>query len=224
MTPAHGSAYDRELTDDEIAAGDHRALVGGHWEELGRHQFEFLTDEGLDPTDRLLDIGCGALRGGIHFIRYLEPGRYHGIDSNASLVRAGLEVELPAAGIADRRPRLLVDDSFEFARFGTSFDVALAQSLFTHLPVNSIERCLVRAAQVLERGARLYATYFEAPEPHHLDPLEQLDGIVTRSDADPYHYHFSLFPFLVSNLPLRVTNRGAWDHPRGQHMLVFERL
>jgi SAM-dependent methyltransferase len=216
--------YSRQLSDEEIARGAHRSMVGGAWEEIGRLQFDFLVQQGLSSSHRLLDVGCGALRGGIHFIRYLDPGHYHGVDMNASLIKAAREVELPAAGLEVRHPHLLVDPSFDFARFGTTFHMALAQSVFTHLPVNSIERCLVNMAAVLSAGGRFYATFFEAPTPHHLAPLRhQGYAELTYSDRDPYHYHPCLFSFLVSDLPLEVRNLGDWGHPRGQHMLEFVR-
>jgi SAM-dependent methyltransferase len=216
--------YGRQLSDEDIARGAHRLMVGGAWEEIGRLQFDFLRRMGLSPCHRLLDVGCGALRGGIHFIRYLDPGNYHGVDMNASLIKAGREFELPAAGLEARHPHLLVDPSFDFARFGTVFHLALAQSVFTHLPVNSIARCLVNMAAVLPPGGRFFATYFEAPTPHHLAPLRH-EGFarLTYFDRDPYHYHPCLFSFLVSNLPLEVRNLGDWGHPRGQHMLEFVR-
>lgn len=51
-----------------------RGSVGGLWEEMGQRQLEFLVEQGLGPCDDLLDVGCGSLRGGVHFIRYLEQG------------------------------------------------------------------------------------------------------------------------------------------------------
>jgi hypothetical protein len=40
---------------------DHRAYVGGLWEEIGTLQFEFLLRQGLAPSDCFLDIACGSL-------------------------------------------------------------------------------------------------------------------------------------------------------------------
>jgi SAM-dependent methyltransferase len=218
------NAYVTELTDEQIAAGVHREAVGGRWDEIGRWQFELLVAHGLQPNSRLLDVGCGALRGGIHFIRYLEPGNYYGLDMNASLIKAGREVELVQAGLTDRDPHLLVDGDFNLNRFGTTFSFALAQSVFSHLPANVIHRCLVQIAAVLEPGGRFYATFFEAPTRHHLAPINHPSGIVTTSDNDPFHYHFSWFSFLAAELPLTVTNLGDWQHPRSQHVLEFVRL
>ena len=83
------NTYGRQLTEEEIRSGWHRQFVGGAWEEIGRLQFEYLRRQGLRPQHLLLDVGCGALRGGIHFVRYLEESHYCGIDINASLVEAG---------------------------------------------------------------------------------------------------------------------------------------
>ena len=53
------------------------------------------------PHHRLLDIGCGALRGGVHFVRYLEDGNYAGLDVNRSLIAAGHR-ELQSAGLHEK--------------------------------------------------------------------------------------------------------------------------
>jgi SAM-dependent methyltransferase len=216
--------YSVDLTDDEIAGGVHREAVGGMWDDLGRWQLDLLIGKGLQPAHRLLDVGCGALRGGIHFIGYLNPGNYYGIDINASLIKAGRDVELPRAGLTDRNPHLEVSEFFEFTKFGTTFPFALALSVFTHLPANAIETCLVRLVDVLEPGARFYATYFEATGRHALAPIQHPAGIVTYSDSDPFHYHYSWFEFLAAELPLSVKNLGDCQHSRGQHLLEFVRV
>lgn len=217
------NSYATELNDTEIAAGKHRDAVGGLWDELGRWQLELLIGRGLKPSHRLLDVGCGSLRGGVHFIRYLAPGNYYGIDINESLIKAGRETELPKAGLVDRWPELLVSDAFEFAKFATTFPFALALSVFTHLPANVIEVCLVRIAEVLEPGGHFYATYFPAPKRHTLESIKHPSGVITFSDLDPFHYDFAWFEFLVSELPLSVRNLGDCQHPRCQHLLEFTR-
>ncbi len=64
--------YHRELSIKEIEEKAHRGLVGGLWDELGKLQLDFLTESGLKPSHKLLDIGCGCLRGGVHYVKYLE--------------------------------------------------------------------------------------------------------------------------------------------------------
>ena len=74
--------YHRALSESEIAADARREFVGGLWEEIGELQFQFMVAQGLRPEHRLVDIGCGALRGGLHFVRYLDRGHYYGLDLN----------------------------------------------------------------------------------------------------------------------------------------------
>jgi SAM-dependent methyltransferase len=142
---------------------------------------------------------------------------------NASLIHAGQDIELPAAGLTAKDPHLLVDDAFNFAKFGASFEFAVAVSVFTHISTNAIERCLVNIADVLVPSGKFYATYFPAPRLHSLEPLRHADLVTTYSDRDPFHYHLSVFQFLTTDLPLSVRNVGDWGHPRGQHMLEFTR-
>lgn len=215
--------YARQLTDAEIAAGGHRASVGGLWDEIGQWQFDLLCRHGLRPADYLLDIGCGALRGGVHFIPFLDPGHYYGIDRNESLLKGG-RGELAKAGCADRQAHLLVNGEFEFQQFGAKFTFALAQSVFTHLPANLIERCLVKAAQVLSPGGKLFATYFDAPHRYALEPIARAGAPLTYSDRDPYHYHLSTFEYLASGLPLRLEKLDEPGHLRRQSVLVFHRI
>lgn len=58
------------------------ALVGAAnvWQQAREFQFQFLLDQGLQKTDKLMDIGCGTLRGGIPMIEYLNIGNYYGMD------------------------------------------------------------------------------------------------------------------------------------------------
>lgn len=206
---------------------DHRAVVGGLWESMGRLQLEFLERQGLEPEHRLLDVGCGSLRAGVHFVRYLEPGHYFGLDISDSMIERG-RAELAAAGLSGRGPRLLVDDSFSFELLGSDFDFAIAQSVFTHLPLNSIHRCLVNIAGVLRPGGRFYATIFEQErEPNDLRPQRWAtdDGLTleTWPDRDPYHYRPEALLELCRELPLQFEYIGEWGHPRRQRMLQFTR-
>jgi len=203
----------------------HRAQVGGLWDEVGALQIGFLRAQGLRPSDTLLDVGCGCLRGGVHLVGYLEPGRYYGIDRDADLLRAGLEIELPRAGLAGRLPsdHLLLNDAFEAGRFGATFDVGWAQSVFTHLTAPDIRRCLAEVARVVRPGGRFFATFFRAGEDVRLPVTHQPGGIVTHPDRDPYHYRFADLEALAADLPWRASDLGGWAHPRAQQMARFDR-
>lgn len=171
---------------------------------------------------RLLDVGCGCLRGGVNFIPYLEPGNYYGIDSNASLIEAGYEVELPRHGLAGRldRERLLVADDFGAWRFGVGFDRALAVSVWTHLPLDHLRRSLQETARVLAPGGALYSSFFLcADETRRLEPIvHRPGGITSFGDRDPYHYTWEEIRRACESLGLVAELVGDWNHPRAQQM------
>lgn len=213
--------YARQLTPEQIDQQVHRGFVGGFWEEIGQLQFDCLVRYGLAPGHRLLDVGCGCLRGGLHFIDYLEAGHYCGLDINASLIDAARR-ELEQANLAAKAPELLVDDAFDVARFGRQFDYAIALSLFTHLHNNHIVRCLVRVAGVLAPGGSLFATFFESPRPACLEPLlHEPGGITTHYDRDPFHQSFEEIRGLAALAGLHVEAVAGWNHPRAQRMFRF---
>jgi len=123
---------DQSAMTQAVAAGQHREVIGGLWDEIGQLQFEYLVREGLSPEDSLLDIGCGTLRGGVRFVSYLDAGNYFGFDFNESLIQAGYEKEIVPAGLADRLPReqLVSHQGFDLSAFGKQFRWLLAFSLY----------------------------------------------------------------------------------------------
>lgn len=218
------NAYGRQLSDAEIAAKEHRAFIGGLWEEVGQLQFEFMKMQGLLPEQKLADVGCGAMRGGLHFVNYLKPGNYFGLDINESLIRAA-KTELDDAGLFHKNPNLLVNDKFELSLFNTKFDFAIAVSVFTHLFMNNIVRCLVEVNRVLAPAGKFYATFFQAPNAAYLNPIDHIPGtITTYYDRDPFHYAFSEMQNMAALANLQVSLVEEWSHPRNQRMLCFSRL
>jgi len=192
------------------------------WAELGRLQFDFLIGQGLQPQHYLLDVGCGPLRAGVHFIRFLEPGHYYGVERDADVLGAGRDVELPLQGLADRRPVLTVMEDFSFDRLGQTFDYALAQSVFTHLPLNKVIRCLMSIERVLVSGGKFFATvYLNERGKKYLDPIEQAPGTVTHMDKNPFHYEFATFEWICEGTGLTPEYLGDWNSPRNQKMLLF---
>jgi SAM-dependent methyltransferase len=192
------------------------------FERLGKLQLDYLVGQGLEPRHRLLDVGCGPLRAGVHFIRYLEPGHYFGIDRRADWLEIGREVEIPRNGLGDKRPVLVQMDDFGFERLGAKFDYALAQSVFTHLPANSILRCLMAIEKVLVPGGKFYATfYLNEQGKRNLDPIQQTARISSHFDRNPFHYDVAAFEWMCEDTSLTPEYLGDWGSPRNQKMLVF---
>jgi SAM-dependent methyltransferase len=217
---------DTQSISRSAGEGHHREIIGGLWDEIGKLQFEFLVTNGLTPSSTLMDVGCGSLRGGVHFVSYLNDNLYFGLDSNDSLLDAGYNIELKSLGIQEKlqRKNLLCNDSFDFDAVSTSFDFALAQSLFTHLPLNHIRLCLSRLAPKMKPGGKFYATFFLVGEDHPFgQPCGHIGAITSFDAKDPYHYRFSDITRLCEGLQWRVRLHGDWGHPRDQRMVEFVR-
>ncbi len=195
-----------------VAALGHRDYIGGMWEQMGKLQFDFVVGRGLQPDNVFLDIACGSLRGGVHFIRYLEPGMYLGIDKEKALIRRGLARELPRQVRKEKRPELVVSDAFEFDRFSKRPDFSLAQSLFSHLNAADVERCLANLRAKVALQHRLYATF-------------NLGASARNPSHSHSHGRFWFSPDELAAVGLRngwLSNYiGDWGHPRGQVMMEF---
>lgn len=210
---------DEALNRRRIADQGHRAVVGGLWEQMGALQRDFLISRGLEREHRLLDVGCGSMRAGAPLAAWLEPGHYFGIDVSEALIDAGYRNEIEPAGLAGRLPRanLHVTSDFEVP-FRQMFDRALATSLFTHLTLDYLTRCLDRLAPLMRPEGEFYATFFEGEG----DSIARPDGVVTHPDRDPFHFSRDQ----IANATPRewiFEWIGGWGHPRDQQMACFTR-
>ena len=97
--------FDRQLTNKEIEEGEHRKFVGSFSKEIGELQFKLLISNGLRPNHKLLDIACGSLRRGFHFIKYLNKSNNAGINGIDSLLKAA-RFELKSANLDSKNQGL----------------------------------------------------------------------------------------------------------------------
>lgn len=204
----------KEFLDGYIAHTNHRVevdpkdAIGGMWEEIGLLQFEFLKKMGLRPEHHLLDIGCGTLRGGRHFIGYLNAGNYTGIDISPACLDAARDL-LEAEQLKDKNPKLVLNTSkdMKFTEFeGETFDFILAQSVFTHLPESIIRECLGNVGRCMHENSAFYFTYYQAKSE-------------TRLGLKDFAYPWSVLEALAVAGGLRATEvSDSYPHPRDQKM------
>ncbi len=221
-----GRYHDRAAIEAEVRAGRHREAVGGLWDDVGRLQIDFLISQGLMPHHRLLDIGCGSLRGGVKLIEYLHAGHYAGVDLHESLLNAGYEIELAKAGLTHKLPRsnLVAESEFDFSWCPMQVDFALAQSVFTALPLNSLRICLERLPHFMAQGGRFFVSIFEIPDEHPTHkPYLHPSGFVSHGGREPYHYRFADMEFCCRGLPWRALRVGDWGHPLSVRMIQFDK-
>lgn len=222
------SRHDRtERTASLIAEGKHRTLVGGQWDAMGDLQLDFLRKSGLMPEHRVLDIGCGCLRAGVKLIPYLEPEHYYGIDAEKALLEVGFRKELVRAGIQDRLPRanLYASRLFIHRRLdAATIDMAICNSVMTHLPFNYVRICLENTFDYFKDGASLFMTFFELPAGTRFSaPHTNTQGVTTNGASDPYHYTASDMVHAAEGTGWTASCIGDWGHPRGQAMMRYTR-
>jgi SAM-dependent methyltransferase len=113
-----------------------------------RFQIAFLRSQGLRPEHRLLDLGCGTLRGGIPIIEYLEARRYTGIEVRADVLALARE-ELKDDGLEIKQPTLLVAEDLTELSIAP-FDFIWAFSVLIHMDDEIARGCLEFVARHLD--------------------------------------------------------------------------
>jgi cyclopropane fatty-acyl-phospholipid synthase-like methyltransferase len=134
------------------------ALVGPAelWSVKRRFQSDFLIAHGLQPEDRLLDIGCGTLRGGLPLIEYLDAGHYVGIEVREEALKEARK-ELLEAGMEGKSPTLIHTDDLAQVSLEERVQIAWAFSVLIHMPDDVADACLGLVARVLDKRGAFYA-------------------------------------------------------------------
>lgn len=150
------------------------SFVGrGDFERTGREYLShFVELGGLQPGDRVLDMGCGIGRMAIPLIDYLDDsGSYAGFDVGRAMIRwCGREItarrsdfEFTWAPVYNQKYNPFGSISgaeFHFPYEDGSFDFVFATSLFTHLVRAETEHYLRETARVLRPGGTCLLTFF----------------------------------------------------------------
>lgn len=126
------------------------------WKMKQDFQINFLKNQNLQPSDKLVDIGCGTLRGGIPIIDYLDKGHYCGIDVRENVFVEGRK-ELQDHKLEDKNPRLVHFYDFNELNLDDKFQVAFAFSVLIHLEDTIAEGCFKFVSQHLSKNGIFYA-------------------------------------------------------------------
>ena len=158
--------------------------------------FDFLRQEGLKPSDRVLHLGKASVAVTELWRSFLEEHHFGRPVNDASVFALGDETE--------------------------PFDIAVADSLFPFRPFNTVARCIASVVRKLAPNGRFYATWFENPDPANFEPIVQPGGITTFPDAEPYHYPFALIASVCEAVGATAA-RVAGNPPGGGSILVISR-
>jgi SAM-dependent methyltransferase len=205
----------------------HRRAVRGRerWDH-GLQHLEFLKSKGLKPNNRVLDIGCGCLRTGIHLIEYLKQDRYFGIDKEESLIEAGIKYELqPNKSLLEKNPVVEVVKDFNISNFakGFRFHFIWAYALFSHLTPKEIEACLANLKPRLTRQPK--GQFFATFNSSHQIKIGKKHA--WRDEVAVTAYPFGMFERIAEKVGIKVEHIGSAIvdtykyYPDKQRMLKF---
>ncbi len=187
--------------------GYKRHLGGGPqtWDARGTYQLALLRHLGLEPHHRLIDFGCGPLRSGRYFIRYLESGRYRGYDFNADFIAIARDIVAGDSELRDKEPELTL--SKEFLEFERPADFILLFSVLNHCGTRERLRTLqvAREAGPATRVCISHASWFFALGRRHTAGLSahRIDLSDLPPALDPMRWGWSqsdkttVFPMVV---------------------------
>ena len=209
--PYRQSVFLEDLRDHKDL--DHHRI----WAEHQEMQLSFMHRRGLTSSSTVLDLGCGPMRLGSVLIPLLKDGWYYGQDINPSTIAFGEEV-LREAGIPEQAPyTLFASDQFVLELVDRPVEIAFANSLFSHLTLNSIFTALLQLQTVLAPSGVLYATFFalESGRPWLKSHPRNKWGyqFETYPHQDPYHYPLPLLQDLARQAGFQLDVVDDYGHP-----------
>jgi SAM-dependent methyltransferase len=212
---------------------------------FGAWQLEFLIKQGLLPTHRICDIGCGDMREGVPLIRYLEPGSYIGYDQSQSALSQGI-ASLTSKEIKTKKPLFLWGYDFNIESFigEDKCDLAWANSVWTHLNLTVIVNSMESVLKILKNNGRFLVTFFEVSMEDYMQQQvyravsENKNRILmdvslstakakkdkfTYPNRNPFHHPSTI----LCSLAKQVGYSDAYVHqeltPKGQSILVLSK-
>jgi len=205
-------AYSRHI--DLRVERDPKSAVGGRWDEIGKFQFDFIIQMGLKPYHKMLDIGCGTLRGGRYFIQYLDSGNYTGIDISQKAISFAKHF-VEQEGLSEKSPRLIVNEkkTFDFLAFpGEVFNYILAQSVFTHNKPEHIKACFENIGIIMDDNSSFYFTYWSADK-------------YKRVGFKDFRYPYIFFEILSQRYGFELFDYSdVYIHPKRQQILGLKKI
>lgn len=160
------------------------SVGGGDYYKSGERFFQHFVDiAGLQPHERVLDVGCGTGRMARPLTAYLKSGSYDGIDIVSPSIKWCQKTYIPRYPnfhfhFTDIYNKMYNPtgryqaSSYRFPFENSSFDFVFLTSVFTHMLPRDMENYFSEITRVLKPGGRCLITYFLLTP----DSLERMEG------------------------------------------------
>lgn len=203
---------------------------------IGESMASWLIGQGLAPSHRVLDIGCGVGRLARPLTKYLTgTGSYDGIDVSLEKIRYCQQTfgrrhsnfHFHHADIYNSfyNPSGLRQASeYRFPFEDEKFDFVVLVSVFTHMLPEDVEHYLSEIARVMKQNAHCVCTFWLINEPAENRHFEYSDVCRIYSKEHPEHGVFYVEDyvrslFTRSNLDLLHVYHG--DHKKKKQDIVI---
>jgi len=138
----------------------HRIYVGGDWKLIQEWQFEFVKKSPeFSKNKTFLDLGCGSLRLGSVLIPELDEGRYIGLDFNEKIVNRGIDEELNAGVLEQKKPRFIINDNFDLSEIDDLIDYVWVYAVFIHVNDSKMNAALRNIRDKLKDDGVVYSLF-----------------------------------------------------------------
>jgi len=221
----------KEYRNEGIKNGilPHRYYTADFWEETIPLILKFLKTQGLKPSHKIADLGCGSFRSGLSLIPYLEEKNYYGVDINEFLLEDGYEYEIKKNNLDNKFPlnNIKITHDYNMEDFNVKFDYIWSFSLWTHLNLNECDKCLFEVSKVIKKSGVYLTTCFLVDEKNYktINYVKSDVVIPTGCDRDPFHHTLNQFINLGKKYNFDVENLGIGECcPRKHHIVKFTKL
>lgn len=218
--------------DPNLDPNFYKSFIGGSFEIAGEMHLSILKKYGLSPDMKFIDIGCGALRSGVKIINFLDPFNYFGIDVNTSILHAAYNNELKKYNLQDKvtESNFCITDNFQLEQFKTKFDMGMAQSVFTHLPINHIQYCLLKIAPFFKSKGKFLTTFLFCDEDKDVTQRRVYKSDFGNTTASLIYDVYHIKRTQLKNFMQWHELSDLWDfeflsdeHPKLQNWVLFSR-
>ncbi len=155
----------------------------------GRELLCYVLAAGLNPDSRVVDLGCGVLRGGYWLIHFLDADCYCGIEPHRERLEMGRTTILEPEVLAAKRPRFDTNPDFDTSVFGERFDYFVAYSIWTHASKGQILTTLASFLRDARESGVFLTSYLPADADHPDYQGARWYGTSHESDVPGCIYH-----------------------------------